>query len=259
MRNALLLLILPVAFALSCNNVGSEEEYEAATLPEGDAPVENPYEGLHAWQGNLDGKYPVLMWYWEEDSVLYGKLYYTDQANAQPITLIGRVGDTEHYLREYSHTGGVTGYWSLHPTRHSAEGSWQDPTRERSYAASLMNIDTPVVNESLDQGADVSGTYIFDHNSPQGPSGMLEVVQFGDKIAVNINTVTEAPAHNIASVDDDTLVLNKFSALHHTQEYGACSFRIRFFKKFATIAYVDDKTDCGFGHRAFVDGVYIKQ
>ncbi len=138
----LLLLILS-----ACNMVGGRKADSQTGKPERTyitAQQNDPDRKIYAWQGNLDGQYPVLMWYREFGDELEGKLFYTEQDHATPIRLTGRKNDTEYILKETAPDGTVTGIWHLKPDAISIEGYWQSPNGKRRYNASLMHIDTAV-------------------------------------------------------------------------------------------------------------------
>lgn len=264
MRNRVSIVVLAILLAACNSNVQEEDTYEASVLPEkgttSPAATPDPYEGLHAWQGNLDGKYPVLMWYRQIDSVVYGSLFYTDQEKAQPITIIGNVADGEVYLREFTGDGEVTGYWQLALTRHSAEGLWKAPSSGKSYSVSLMHIDTAVTVKDFTKVSDVTGAYNY-HYAKTGAIGKLEATSFDNnsRVMLSFDNVTRAPAHNIASMKTDLLALNSNRTVYSSNEYGKCKFEVKFYTHFAVVNYIDDQAACGFGHGAHVDGVYIKQ
>lgn len=221
--------------------------------------ADNPYAGLYAWQGNLDGQYPVLMWYKEVDSVLIGTLFYTAQKKPRPIKLIGEIRHGEHHLDEFLPDGTITGSWDMLPARHSIEGTWTDPANDKSYSASLMETDTAVTIAGYRDNMDVSGVYKYVYEG-NGPLGNLEVKQLNDdQVVLNINCITRGPAYNMAVIQNDTAALHARTAGYLSNEFGDCQFVIRFFEDFAKISYVDMKDACGFGNRARVDGIYLKE
>lgn len=256
------LLCIAVAGCDAGESTGERYEQEAEEFfdKSSDSVVvaDDPFSGIQAWQGNLDGKYPVLMWYKEINGVLQGSLFYTDQKRSEPIRLVGSSVNGEHRLTEYLPNGNISGFWQLTPTRNSIEGEWVHPTSDKRLSVSLIDIDTAVVVEGLKPGADVSGEYRYDINKLDGPSGYMSVTQSGDKIVVNFDNVTGAPAHNMARIENDTLTLDNHTAVHYSTDYGACKFRIRFYDGFAVVDYLEDMVDCGFGHNAYVSGTYIR-
>lgn len=257
--------ILLFCLLMACDNVKETEQQYEKDAEEffntvDSAADRNPYAGINAWQGNLDGKYPVLMWYKNIDGVLQGSLFYTDQESAPAIRIVGReTEDGFHELIEHMPDGKITGHWKLRPTRNSVEGDWSSPSNGKTYSASLMDIDTAVEVNDISKGTDLSGNYVYYFDDANGPAGHLSVKQIGKKVIVGFDNVSGGPAHDLATISNDTLTLSGNTAKHISSEYGECQFSIRFFDGFAVVDYIDDNADCGFGHNAFVNGVYLKK
>ena len=254
--------IISVVLFVSCNSksVESSETTAVDTVVPAvitDAMPEDEPMQIQSWQGNVDGKYPVLMWFRRHEDVLMGSLFYTEHKGGE-IKLYGTVQDNQCRILEMSPQGNITGIWSLSLEESGAEGSWVSPETHKEYNASLMYTDTAVIVPPVDSiGKDVSGIYFY-YYGQEGGQGYMEVVQKGDNVKVSFENVTGAPARNIASLDNVTLSLRNNEAVYASQEYDECAFRIRFFNGFAVVNYVDDKMNCGFGHNATVDGIYIK-
>lgn len=256
------LAIISVVLFVSCNSK-SVESSEATAVDTAvpviiiDTTSLDEAQLVYAWQGNVDGKYPVLMWFRMYKDVLMGSLFYTEH-NGGEIKLFGTVQDNQCRILEMSPHGNVTGIWQLSLQESGAEGSWFSPQTNKEYNASLMYTDTAVSIPPVDSiGEDVSGTYFY-YFGEDGGQGYMDVAQKGGNVKVSFENVTGAPARNIASLDNVTLSLRNNEAVYASQEYDECAFRIRFFNGFAVVDYVDDKMNCGFGHNATVDGIYIK-
>lgn len=215
-------------------------------------------EKIYAWQGNLDGKYPVLMWYKEQGDVLRGSLCYTEHKNAGPIQIIGTINNNEYRILEIPNGGVVTGVWLLTPNFHGAEGEWWSPDGKRKYNASLMRIDTAVTIPNIEASGDLSGQYTYRWGK-DGANGNMTVSQNKNKVTISFDNVTAAPAYNMALIDDVVLELTGNQAVYQSEEHGECLFRIRFYNGFALVNYIDEKDDCGFGANAHVSGVYVRE
>lgn len=213
---------------------------------------------VFAWQGNLDGKYPVLMWYKEHGDVLRGSLFYTEHKNAGPIPIIGTITGKEYRILEIQKSGEVTGVWLLTPNFHGAEGTWHSPDGKETYNASLMRTDTAVAIPAITTKGSLSGKYIYSFGD-NGATGNMTVLHNKNSVTVSFNNVAAAPAYNMAILDDITLPLTGNKAVYQSGEYGACSFRISFYNGFAVVNYKDNKEDCGFGANAHVSGMYIRE
>lgn len=265
MRFYPLLLTLILLASCGINTAKDDSDVSNAVMnmdtitPMPKANPEDPYADIYAWQGNLDGQYSVIMWYKEFDDVIVGSLFYTDNKKAKPIQLIGTKGNDSNTRRllEMWPDGNITGVWDLklHPV--AAEGTWVAPKTGKRFNASLMHIDTAVTIKAIDSVGDVSGEYKYRYFE-DGGWGTMIAKQQGNLVVVSFDNITQAPANNLAILDNVTLPLNNNVAIYKSSEYGECAFRIRFFKGFAVVDYINDKYECGFGNGASVDGIYVK-
>ncbi|MCB0700715.1 MAG: hypothetical protein H6551_06990 [Chitinophagales bacterium] len=230
------------------NNVQEEETEEVSSEAQ---------ETIHQWQGNLDGRIPVLIWYKEQQGYLFGSLYYTDQKTPKEIKLIGESDSTSHRLLEFMPTGDITGIWQLSTSSSSAEGTWYAPTTDRSYNVSAMHIDSAVTISDFANPKNISGKYAYMYGEDRG-AGSLTVTEEKGSATLNFDNVTAAPAYNLATLETQPLPLINKTVTYSSNEFGECKFTVRFFKGFAVVRYIDGKGDCGFGHNAHVDGIYMK-
>gem|GEM_PF-5003939 len=224
------------------------------------AHVNDPDREIYAWQGNIDGKRPVLMWYKEFDDVVVGKLFYTEQEDAKAIKLIGTKNGTEYKLQEMQPDGFITGFWQLKPDAISIEGTWYTTTIQKIFNASLMHIDTAVSIPAITTRAGISGVYscyrIYnDSGKPDTMVMSMSVNQTGKDQAVV--TYTTGHVNKVLEQRGDTLTLNKNTATRYI-ESQECDFTIRFFNGFAIAGYVKDSssyTPPGFVNHT---GIYMK-
>lgn len=213
---------------------------------------------IYAWQGNLDGKYPVLMWYKEQGDILTGSLFYTENKHAKPIQLIGTIQDGLYRILEIWPDGDISGIWELQPDEHGAEGSWTAPTGDEHYNTSLMRTDTAVSIPSTDIKGDISGEYVYSYGRT-GAQGNMTVIKKMSSVVVTFDNVSAAPARNLALLDATELPLTGNEAVYQSNDFGQCAIRIRFYNGFAVVNYMDKKMDCGLGNGAHVNGIYIRQ
>jgi hypothetical protein len=262
LRQALHIILVPTLLLYSCSATEAENTANGADTVKEKTYVEqldkDSTEKIYAWQGNLDGKYPVLMWYKEQENVLWGSLFYTEHKNAGPIQIIGTINNNEYRILEMPNNGIVTGIWLLTPNFHGAEGEWWSPEGKRKYNASLMRIDTAVTIPNIEASGNLSGQYTYRWGK-DGANGNMTVSHNKNKVSIRFDNVTAAPAYNMALMDDVVLELTGNQAVFQSDEHGECIFRIRFYNGFALVNYIDEKDDCGFGAHADVSGVYIKE
>lgn len=255
-------IILACTLLQGCTATEAENKGNSADTVQEKTYVEqldkDSTEKIYAWQGNLDGKYPVLMWYKEQGDVLRGSLCYTEHKNAGPIQIIGTINNNEYRILEMPAEGEVTGIWLLTPSFHGAEGKWWSPDGKNSYNASLMRTDTAVTIPAIATKGSFSGFYRYRWGE-DGAMGTMTVSHNENSVTVSFNNVTAAPAYNMAVLDDITLPLSGNEAIYQSGEYRECTFRISFYNGFAVVNYIDNKEDCGFGHNASVNGVYVRE
>lgn len=253
-----LIIVLLCVFSLVACNERNDKDYTTRNVPGAVTDTAaDIYAEIDAWQGNIDGKYPVLMWYRLRDGVLSGYMFYTDNKVRDSLHVIGTYTDTSARMLEMMPDGNVTGIWDLDVHISSAEGFWFSPKTRKQWSASLMHIDTAVVIPMLDSVGDISGDYRYQY-SEDGPHGYMRVDAAKGKVSVQFQNVTGAPARNMAMLGPFDAIL-KGNTVAYSSEYGDCDVSIRFFNGFAIVNYVNDKGDCGFGHNATIDGIYLKE
>lgn len=261
LRQALHIILAPALLLSGCSATEAENTGNGADTVQEKTYIEHldkdSSDKVFAWQGNLDGKYPVLMWYKEHGDVLRGSLFYTEHNNAGPIHIIGTITNGNYRIVEMQPNGITTGVWLLTPNFHGAEGEWWSPDGKRKYNASMMRIDTAVTIPHIEASGDLSGHYTYRWGK-DGANGNMTVSHNKNKVSIRFDNVTAAPAYNMALIDDVVLELTGNQAVYQSEEHGECIFRIRFYNGFAVVSYIDDKEDCGFGANARVSGVYIK-
>lgn len=213
---------------------------------------------IQAWQGTINGKIPVLMWYRIKDSILTGSLFYTEQTPLQAIKLIGTIKNNRFRMLEFTPNGNITGVWIITPKSSSAEGSWFSPRTRKSMHVSMMHIDTAVTIEDINDVNTINGEYAFSYGA-KGHFGNMSVKALtNESITVSFSNFTDAPARNMAIIEDDTIGIQNNIATYSSTEYGVCEFQIRFYNGFAVVSYLNNNDNCGFGHNASVEGIYIK-
>lgn len=255
----LLLLSSCLLFAFASCNSGAEQRADgnAVTAKDTTAIQEDIYADIDAWQGNIDGRIPVLMWYRIHDDIISGYLFYTDNKIKDSIRIIGTAGDSMARLLEMFHDGNITGIWDLEIHSSAAEGTWFSPKTRKQLGASLMHIDTAVTIHRIDSVIDISGEYSFGY-SEEGSQGFMTIKRNKETVTVEFQNVTDAPARNMALLGPFNATVTDNEIIYRSTEYGDCAVRIRFFNGFAVVNYVDEQADCGFGNRATVAGIYIK-
>jgi len=93
-----------------------------------------------------------------------------------------------------------------------------------------------------------------------GPSGFLEITEVTDETAtVEIMNTTRGPAFNQAVIEATTIPRDgNIARFERSGDIASdCAFDVEVFSDFASVSYVDDRYDCGFGFSAGVNGLYL--
>ena len=210
------------------------------------------------WKGQINQKIPVTLDLQMTDDLAYGSLVYDKVGNS--IQLIGQEEWEGNYrIYEFEASGNITGIWTLKFTDEEAEGTWFSPVTRESMPVLLNTSGTGGAATDLTHES-VVGHYYYSYGE-EGGSGSVDVTGFEEgNIFYELLCVTAPPATHIASLEEAEGIMmgNKVQVRMNEDEFIDCAFDIRFFKDFVVIDYVDDKMDCGFGHNAFVSGVFLK-
>lgn len=218
---------------------------------------------VHCWTGHINGSIPVFIWLVEKDSVFKGEVVYTRTKNKAPITLLGQRFPDEREIRicEYLPDGTITGIYTFDKIAPATTGTWFSPATRKELNLSLVSKDTalPALDTSFEPG-EIAGDYSYAY-SKNGAQGSINIQRIAKgKIAFDIGCVSDAPAHDLAEVDKDTVAFTNHSFVYKLPGSENCSFRVRFYKNFLTVQYVAGHGDCGgsFGMGATVEGIFYK-
>jgi hypothetical protein len=225
-------------------------------------PVSNASLGSFSfWKGTMNPKnIQLTLWLSQKGNLLTGEVVYSK--SGKPIKVAGRKNGEYYTIYEFDKAGNVTGVYSLQTAKDSLNGTWYSPQNKKSYdfksskavSGRRINVDSLFKPKPAPPG---NYRYSFGENG-SGVFTCEDVLQ--DRVHLELNAVTAAPAYNIASVDD-TISFDLSSGatvLEYQTNEGACRFNITFFDNFASIDYVDDKADCEFGNNAHPVGIYSR-
>jgi len=138
-------------------------------------------------------------------------------------------------------------------------GTWFSPKTRRSQTFAFKSKDTLLqYHDAEPASGEISGQFHYSYGM-NGAEGNLTVSQTSKSaVSVNFFNYTDAPSRNNAEVSLQKLTLSKNEVFCKLDDNSLCAFRIRFFKNFVVVNYINDPRDCGFGSGAEVDGVYFK-
>lgn len=218
------------------------------------------------WEGTLENRIPVLLYYQEAHHLTVGKVVYLNTHAKQPIPVISHFQSEggSFILNEYDKTGNITGVWTLTQKGDSLVGIWDKPFSTQKYGVHLTKKDTLIPAEPMTADpSEIAGEYYYQYGE-KGPQGEWKIQRIGrDSIAVDAYGVTSAPARNIADVTDTVaLKENHFSYTVSDNWSGKkCKIVIKgqFYKNFLWVTYINEHPCRSyFGHNATLEGVYYK-
>ncbi|GAA4343057.1 hypothetical protein [Flaviaesturariibacter amylovorans] len=258
-RLFLLLLLLAACSGPSTDPEPRPAADSSAARPPATAPRDPETADLHAWSGTLGGRVPVLLQFAVHDSVVRGSILYQRSKERKPILLLGHLEPEGYRLFEFAPDGSVTGILLGKMTGSSFDGTWHDPGSERALPFALAPSDSGMLVSAPRPvtGAAAGGSYAYSFGET-GAAGGIDVTVAGDSARFDINCVTRGPAHNIADLQTGPLPLKGNSLIYADPATPGCRFRIRFYEGFLVIDYLESQYDCGFGHNATVEGIFLR-
>ncbi len=258
----LLVLLTACQTTPASDNETSEAIVEEPATSESKEPVTMEPSSMdttyYEYEGNINGNIPVSFHVYRQDDLLKGELIYKRVGN--PITLIGDVEGGYCRLLEIFPDGNISGILSGQMTG-NGEWHWFNPKKREDFdmSVTLSKVSDETINFAAKD--DVTGSYRYSYGE-EGYLGNLTVHKVQDNtIHYDIACFTQAPARNMAVLEDETAPFDGKEAIEKfsDDEMDAnCEFRIRFYDGFAKIDYVDDRMDCMFGHNAHVSGIFRK-
>ncbi len=203
--------------------------------------------------GLINNKIPINLSLTFDGNLVYGILTYTKVG--QPIKVIGSLEKDDFLLHEFAAKADITGIYYGVKKGDEIKGSWSNPNgKEMSFSIrkiAAVAIEKPDVKS-------VTGSYAYSFGK-DGGTGNLYVQQVGkEKIIVEMQSVKGPPSYNQAIISKTSLKLVGNEAIYETKEFGKCKLKISFFDGGASIIYLDEAYDCGFGNAASVVGNYLK-
>ena len=236
----------------------------------------DPGRGIQAWEGTINGKIPVTVWFDVRDGLIAGEIVYLNTKEKQPIALLGQVNwdDGRLEFNEVLPNGVVSGIMLGVIRGNSFSGTWIAPAKTvergsryetidgKSYPLRLTRVDNSGIGFSryfswfYDQNP-IAGEYRYSWGDNRAEGKMRVTATGRGSIEYEINTHVGAPSFNMADVGPETVTLEKNRVVVELADN--CAFEILLFNGFAAIRHIDDKICWGyFGMNANVDGLYLK-
>ncbi len=215
---------------------------------------------LYSLEGKIASNIPAFLWFSVKDSIAVGQIKYTKVKSSMSIRVIGFIteeGDIK--LNEVSNNGNITGIFYGKMTTGNFSGTWVSPKTRKGLAFNFKNKDTLIngVDAELEL-KNFAGKYQYGYGKG-GAEGNLLVSQINKSlVTIKFSNYTDAPARNSAELKLEKLTLSRNEIVYKLEDANSCVFRIRFFKDFAVVTYINNQRDCGFGNGAEIEGVYLK-
>lgn len=267
MRSCVFFLTL---LLLSCNSPqnNSADSLDAAPIHTGpisdseDPPKKEIVNNGLAWRGTINQKIPVFVHFQQDDQIVVGTITYLNTKAKDAIKLIGTFDkESGYYLREFDQKGNITGIISGNQVDDSFTGRWYAPGRENKWTLYLTRSDTLIPSPKIKADmTNIFGNYYYQFGEA-GYQGSLQLSpEVNDKLSFSLSSMTQAPARNMADISA-TVELNNAEFLYRISEQGDetdCTCKVKFYKDFAYVKYTKDNCLGIFGHRATVEGVFLK-
>lgn len=198
-------------------------------------------------------KFPISLSLTFDANLVYGTLLY--KRVGQPIKVIGSLEGDEFSLHEFGEKTEITGLYSGTKKGDEISGIWSSPNGKEM----KFNVTKTASNEiEKPELISANGSYAYSFGKDGGTGNMYVQQIAKDKIILEIQAVKGPPSYSQAIIEKKTLKLVRNEAIYENNEFGKCLLKISFFEGGATIIYLNEAYDCGFGNAATVVGKYFK-
>jgi hypothetical protein len=212
---------------------------------------------LRTYDGTVNDKYPVSLTLTTYDNLAYGTLAY--KRTGLPIRVVGSLEGENLLLHEFDSKATISGIFNGKASAKGYLGTWF-PAKAKAKELTFSLTQTSKQPAPAPPAFNLTGTYGYNFGKEEeAPAGQLLVQQIGaDKIVIAMDANRGAPSYNMATIEKTTLKLRGNQAIYSNKEYGKCTIKLTFFEGGASIVYVGEDYNCGFGNAATVTGNYLK-
>ncbi len=210
---------------------------------------------IRTYEGAVNDKYPVSLTLTTHDNLAYGTLIY--KRSGVPIRVVGTLESGSLLLHEFDTKSGITGIFNGQASAKGYLGSWFSPKsngKELTFSLTRTSEKPAPAPASFDP----TGTYTYSFGKEAGAGQLYVQQKAGGQVVVAMEGNRGAPSYNMATVEKTTLKLRGNQAVYSSKEYGKCTIKLTFFEEGASVVYVGDEYECGFGNAATVTGNYVK-
>lgn len=247
-----------LVFALAACGEQKAEEAEVASV----APHELSKKEL-CWTGKFIDDRPVFLHYQQDEDIISGELIYLDENRRVSDRVLGIMqADSSYKLHVFDKSANVYSIISGRPKQDKLVGVVSSTENKKEYEISFDSVDTAIV--SLDiagQPNKVAGSYYYQVGD-KGYRGFLEVSKSADegKISFNILSVTSvSKGPSSAAVERDEVTLDGTSFIYDLPGNNGCKFKVKFYRDFAYVKYVEGDCSKQFAENATIEGLYLKR
>jgi hypothetical protein len=259
MNIRLLLFVFIITAGCKEKNNSSQKVSTTDTVQKTTISEQKEITDFYKWTGTINSSIPAFLWFVVKDKVIKGELTYLKTKKQLPITVFGRVNEEGFKIYEFQKDGHITGTFIGRLQGEKFKGDWYNPSTDKTLSFQFITKDT-ILNsvDTILQPTNISGKYSYQFGQ-KGYQGGIDIVGISKRLAsFDISCVTSAPAFNVANVTADSIRIVNNTINYKDPESDNCQFKIRIFKDFLIIDYIDNKYDCGFGMNATVEGIFVK-
>ena len=249
--------LLPLVLLIfACN---SNENSETTT----DTSSQVLTEFVHlTFEGALKAKkdIPVAMTLNKTGQSISGEMLY--KKVGKPIDLIGNIDDAGTISLQETVDGEITGYYEGQIVDRIFTGLWKSADEKTSFDFS-MNISDKDFNTFVKKDLDIlKYTGLYEIKPKEGQDAdyhyTFEIEQTGeDNIKFLFFGTRGKPSYNMGSLEGNAILKDKIATFNN-DDMETCEFQLVFTDNGLTASYLNEKDDCLFGFRVYLQGNYVK-
>lgn len=255
MKQSIYLLFSITLLLFACGN--SNENKETTSSNE----VLSEFIQL-TFEGALKAKkdIPVAMELNKNGQNLSGQMLY--KKVGQPIELNGTIDRAGTIFLKESIDEKITGSYEGQIIDNVFNGIWISGDGKTSFDF-IMNVSDSDFNSFVKKKAEIlkyTGLYEIKPSENQDADYhyTFEIEQTSeDNIKFLFFGTRGKPSYNMGSIDGKAILKNNI-AVFENKEYSDCEFQLKFTDSGLEATYLNEKDDCGFGFRVYLQGDYVK-
>lgn len=216
-----------------------------------------PLRSFYYLEGKVKDTSRVTIWVTIKDSVIKGVARYLDTGDSLRVFGTQEAGN-KLIICGFTADGNMRGCFTGRILYDSLfQGQWYALTSDSAWNCRLYTRDTtPPDADTTIAATKVEGTYSY-HIGDLGAAGGIIVHKLTDKsVSLDIGCAGPPPDYNSGMLKIPAIDFDGQTAIYRSPNKPGCAVRIRIFKDFAVINYVDKQNVCGFG--TSLEGVFAR-